>query len=316
MKKSLFVVGMAALALASCTNEEVLNVADNRAISFDNAFVGNSTKTTDITTDDITEFYVFGGYDQSLTKVWGGKEEKVSKSGDDWTYENTQYWSAGKSYKFQAYAPSLTTNGATATASEAGVNFANFTADGNIDLLVSDVKTESGDAQIAKSTPIALQFRHVLSKIKFNFTTDLENVNIAISNLKVTQLPNTGNYNGTQWTVSGAGEYTLPITGTLTNDAQNGITSSDVTVLPQTTGAGVKVSFTITTTGGLTLTANHEVALPETTFDEGFVYTFTSKLTADNIDPENPLVPIEFGKPEVGDWTDGGTTNIPEYPIQ
>lgn len=47
-------LGVAALALASCTNEEVLNVSDSRAIGFD-AFVGKTTK-ADITDANIREF--------------------------------------------------------------------------------------------------------------------------------------------------------------------------------------------------------------------------------------------------------------------
>lgn len=68
MKKGLLMLGVAALALASCTNEEVLNVSDSRAIGFD-AFVGKTTK-ADITDANISEFYVYGGYDNNLTNVF------------------------------------------------------------------------------------------------------------------------------------------------------------------------------------------------------------------------------------------------------
>ena len=49
MKKSLFVFGMAISALTGCTQSEVLDVADSRAIGFD-AFVGKPTR-TDVTND-------------------------------------------------------------------------------------------------------------------------------------------------------------------------------------------------------------------------------------------------------------------------
>lgn len=61
MKKSLFVLGVAVAALASCTQSEVLEVAENRAIQF-NTFVNNNTKAvTEINAaDGLTSFYVFG----------------------------------------------------------------------------------------------------------------------------------------------------------------------------------------------------------------------------------------------------------------
>ena len=58
MKKSFFLVGVGLAVLSSCTQNEVVEVADNNAISFD-AFVNNSTR-ADITTDNINHFMVFG----------------------------------------------------------------------------------------------------------------------------------------------------------------------------------------------------------------------------------------------------------------
>ncbi len=44
MKTNLFLLGMAVAAFSSCTNEEVTDVAQNRAIKF-NQFVNNNTRT-------------------------------------------------------------------------------------------------------------------------------------------------------------------------------------------------------------------------------------------------------------------------------
>lgn len=43
MKKSLLMLGAAAMMLASCTQNEVMEVAENRSIGF-NSFVNNTTK--------------------------------------------------------------------------------------------------------------------------------------------------------------------------------------------------------------------------------------------------------------------------------
>lgn len=302
-------LGIATMMLASCTNEDVLNVSDSRTIGFD-AFVGKTTK-ADITDENIQEFYVFGGYDNNLTNVFNNVKVYLD---DTWKYDNTQYWTADKTYKFQGYAPATNT----AEAGENGVNFTKFVADGETDLLASEVVTRtttSTEEGISNSDLIQLTFRHVLSKIKFKFTTNLDNVNIAISDLTVNALPNTGTYtnSGTTgtWDVSGNDNYTLSSTGTLTNS--NDLVSGDAIVLPQTPNS-ISVTFTVTATGGLSLTKEHTVTLPATTLEEGNVYVYTANITAQNIDPENPLKPIEFGDPTVEEWSTDQTGGDVIYP--
>lgn len=309
MKKGLMMLGIATMMLASCTNEDVLNVSDSRTIGFD-AFVGKTTK-ADITDENIQEFYVFGGYDNNLTNVFNNVKVYLD---DTWKYDNTQYWTADKTYKFQGYAPATNT----AEAGENGVNFTKFVADGETDLLASEVVTRtttSTEEGISNSDLIQLTFRHVLSKIKFKFTTNLDNVNIAISDLTVNALPNTGTYtnSGTTgtWDVSGNDNYTLSSTGTLTNS--NDLVSGDAIVLPQTPNS-ISVTFTVTATGGLSLTKEHTVTLPATTLEEGNVYVYTANITAQNIDPENPLKPIEFGDPTVEEWSTDQTGGDVIYP--
>lgn len=309
MKKGLMMLGIATMMLASCTNEDVLNVSDSRAIGFD-AFVGKTTK-ADITDENIQEFYVYGGYDNNLTNVFNNV--KVYFNGT-WKYDNTQYWTADKTYKFQGYAPATNT----AEAGENGVTFTNFEADGTTDLLASDVVTRTTTAtgdDISNSGLIQLTFRHVLSKIKFKFTTNLDNVNIAISDLTVNALPNTGTYtnSGTTgtWDVSGNDNYTLSSTGTLTNS--DDLVSGDAIVLPQTP-SNISVTFTVTATGGLSLTKAHTVTLPGNKLEEGNVYVYTANITAQNIDPENPLKPIEFGDPTVEEWSTDQTGGDVIYP--
>lgn len=296
MKKSFLMLGVAAMALASCTNDEVLNVAENRAIGFD-AFVGKPTK-ADITNESIDKFYVYGGYDSDLDNVFNNVT--VSLKEGKWQYDNTQYWSPDKNYTFQGYAPET----GTASASTKGVNFTGFVANGETDLLVSEVKSVEANTAISSSTAIQLSFRHVLSKIKFKFTTDLENVNITITDLKVNALPNKGDYtnNGTtgEWETKEGGNYTLASTGTLTNDKE--LVSGEAIVLPQTP-SNIQVSFTVSATGGLTLSKSHTVTLPNTKLEEGKVYVYTAAITSSNIDPSGELKPITFDKPSVGNWS-------------
>lgn len=309
MRKGLFLLGVTVVTLSSCTQSEVLEVAgSNKAIGFD-AFVNKSIR-ADITTDNINHFKVFGGYDGSYTNVFN--DEKVSGSKDSWKYDNTQYWTNGKTYTFQAYAP----EGATASATVNGVEFTNFTANGETDLLVSAVKTVSSVDTSSEPEKVQFTFRHVLSKIKFTFSTTLNNVNIAISELKVNKVPDTGNYTnsgstGSWGTPSGTKDYELTVAEQVTQSEAK--SSTEVIVMPQTFSTGLTVSFTVTVTGGLSLTAEHTVTLPTTAWEEGKCYNYKAELTPENIDPLNPLKPVEFGDPTVNGWesfTDGEVTPV------
>ena len=107
MKKSMFLLGLAVAALASCTNEEVVNVTDQQTgvIGFAGSGLNNITK-ADLGTQDnpFTSFQVYGGYATNGSLFNG---TTVSGSvGSTWSYSPLQYWVDGEDYKFAAYAPS------------------------------------------------------------------------------------------------------------------------------------------------------------------------------------------------------------------
>lgn len=114
MKKTLGMLGMAVVALTSCTQNEVLDVAENRVIGFE-TFVGKSTRaavpinqaqaTTGNAMDNLYQFWVYG-YDNN-TQLFTGTDEsaKVYYSNDlhGFTYDNHEMWHLGHTYSFAAY---------------------------------------------------------------------------------------------------------------------------------------------------------------------------------------------------------------------
>ena len=62
MKKYLFLAVAATAMMASCSNDEVVEMAQGEAIAFDNAFIDKSTRSIDpsITTETLNEFKVYG----------------------------------------------------------------------------------------------------------------------------------------------------------------------------------------------------------------------------------------------------------------
>lgn len=312
MKKSFLMLGVAAMALASCTNEEVLNVADSRAISFDNTFVNNSTRAAINGVDDLTKFYVFAGFGSEVDNVY--KNNEVTRGGVKpsytWTPEYIAYWQDEKAYTFDAYAANDKIENAKLQGGKLNFTDVTFT-DGDNDILVAETSVPA--VNIEGVQPVALQFSHVLSQVKFTFETAIENVNFTITSVSFNNVVNKGSYAASAWTASSeVGDkqaYSFENAGSVTNDAKG--STKTLIILPQSLGENQTVTFTLKAEGALDLAERTLTAkLPTIDLTEGYSYNFVATLTKDNIkDPENPdedFKPIQFTVPEdggIGDWT-------------
>ena len=79
MKNSLFLLGAAAVvALSSCTKNEVLDVTESRAISFNGTGIDNITR-NDITSTGFNQFNVYGGYGEDNT-IFDGRSAQLQIS--------------------------------------------------------------------------------------------------------------------------------------------------------------------------------------------------------------------------------------------
>lgn len=109
MKKSLFVLGVAAAVLTGCSQSEVTDIAESSAIKFSKAFVGNPTKSaTVVDNDNIQSFYVYAykNEDALLTN------ENVYLQNGLWAYDNIKIWDNAATYSFAAYSNGGTAKGA------------------------------------------------------------------------------------------------------------------------------------------------------------------------------------------------------------
>ena len=98
MKNSLFLLGAAAVvALSSCTKNEVLEVAENRAIGFD-AFVGKNTRAIIDDENPLTTFKVFGSFSDDTLYNGVFNNVTVSNPTGEWKSKKTEYWQKDKSY--------------------------------------------------------------------------------------------------------------------------------------------------------------------------------------------------------------------------
>jgi hypothetical protein len=204
MKKTLFAIA-AMVAMVACNNDYVVKETAQEAIGFDNMFVDNSTRSVNdpsFNAGNLTNFHVYGYVegaplfnDESTNDENDGVD--VTKNGDKWSYNGTQYWIAGANYIFNAVAPA--TNGGwtkvvatdATDATNATQTTLSFTNNGTTDLLYA---TAAQKGLVSNNPKVAFTFRHTLSKVKFSFENayNASNATIRVKNIQITDAYKTG----------------------------------------------------------------------------------------------------------------------------
>lgn len=317
MKKSLFVLGVAVAALASCMQNEVVDIPQNRAIGF-NAFVNNQTKAvTEVETATIgTDFYVFGNYGTSDTWTGQSFNNEISTA--------VYYWQTGQTYRFGAYKDGGAKNATVRfDATGQALTFPDYTPDDAKDLIAAVAGDFAADTYIGNSNPVGLNFKHLLSQVKLTFKTDAAAVyNMTITSVKINGAlsQSTATYtNGTvTWKPAAAAG-----TGTTNNGysydalSNSGVISSGVIseqsklVIPQSGTNSLTVTFTATISGEATGTAEftadlgHSItSLDANTWTHGYRYNYIADVKLEDvIDNPDGKVKITF-TPTVEDWED------------
>lgn len=212
-KSYLFAAASATLMLASCTQNEVVEMPATRAIGF-GTYVGNTSRAVTETTvgflQNNTEtggngFYVFGSYmaGLDLVPVFDGKSSQshVSYDGAAWGYDPINYWLFDKTYKFAAYGPAAALNKGEASFDyEANaLTIKDFSSEGTLDLVVAEADrngyTVNTPAEGVDATVRTVQFKffHALSKVRFTFVNGWRNhVKLTVSDVKISGVKNTG----------------------------------------------------------------------------------------------------------------------------
>lgn len=308
-------LGAAAMVLASCTQNEVMEVAENRAIGF-NAFVNNTTKAATEFTGGASsaDIYVIGYYGENN----GVLDQQVFKNE---LGSSLYYWNEGKDYIFGAYADGKAGkfDNVSFSSSDAKLTFTDYTP--STKDLVAAVSAKVTSVTAATQGKVQLSFKHMLAQVGFTFNTQVgEGYTLAISNIQIEKAIQTatGTYTASDidWQGSTTGDGVASYTYTDITDLANGTTNSNSEynlVIPQTVN-GIKVTFTASISGvGIdpAKTRDIEVTLPATTVSKwtaGYKYNYTTTINAEDITDE--LKPIEFDVQTIPDWEEGGSETI------
>lgn len=292
--KKIFLIALAAIGMTACMQEEVMDTPTGGAITFDKAFVGNATKAV-VTTDNLEAFKVWGYVNQPSGKLFEGTE--VTKAGDAWTYQGTQYWAPENEYHFAAIAPV-----SSQWALSAYPGTLTFENDGATDLIYAAKQVTSAAAGNTNSA-VAFEFDHLLSKVKLNFTNGFptENVTVALTEIKMAT-PQTAEMaiasgEACVWANFGANKDFTFADKQLAYAAP-AATTEEYFILPYDAVISFKVNVLVgdqpVYTGVKTAT------LPAATFEMGHAYNLSAVINADVLNFDE----IEFTVNQVDAWVE------------
>ena len=321
--KKLFIAIAALAAMTSCSQDEVMEVAEKQAISFGNAFIENASRATDpsySTTGkssvELTQFNVYGTVnDKNIFNNVLIKKESANY-GSAWTQVDgqSQYWIPGASYKFVGIVDGKkdgVTN--TTTNTDTGMpTTISYTADGVTDLLCATVtRTAAAD----ENGLVAFEFTHLLSKINFTVTnnsTAAEGYSFVVKNIKFAgNVTGTYDVENTEWK---DGDFTTGNTIVGNQRTVDGTSVKDIVVATGTasTELGTEVLFlpgTYAITFTVDILYNGTVITTTNYPSTGSNYTYTlAQNNAYNFNVEVSIGnQIKFTATKINEWVNGNT---------
>ena len=192
--KKYFMMAIAAAAITSCSQDEVMEVAEKQAINFGNTFVENVTRAIDGTYNSKTlptSFKVYGNTQGNednapVVPIFNGVDVVKGGTGVGNTYfydtQYTQYWIADNTYNFAAVVHGTvtpnTTTGLPATIA--------YNATNQEDLLYAAKSNIEGQA--SGNSEVKFTFDHLLSKAKFTVKNTVKNNNTYYYRVKSVQI--------------------------------------------------------------------------------------------------------------------------------
>lgn len=319
MKKILF-VALAAATMMSCTENEVIENAGNKAAIDFGTVVKNGTRAA-VTTTASFETFTVNGY-----KTEGAMGDAValnsdfinnlavSKSGSDWTYTGEYYWPLKEKVQFFATSPAQTL-----TLPATGYPTFDYTIKAEADQ--EDLVAANLIDQTKTTSKIQLPFQHLLTQVNFSIKGQTPDFTYTVSKLVVEGVKNAGTFkfdgSGTVggWTTLAATTADYTFTGLKTVAPIKGEATPSVTdfedagnalfmLMPQdVSGVTLDITYTAAPTGSSQLTFDGTKTVNLTgTWGMGKNIRYTLELS-------NDASPIEFDAPTVDVWTDEAGTN-------
>lgn len=194
------IFALAAVALASCSSDEVTDMKLGSEISFATSVLKQSrAAANNLGSIESTGFKMWGYVDDTAAAkknntnyfASGNDGLTVTKSEGKWTYGSTKFWptTALSFYCLYPATPASGTVSVTATAQ----TITGYVANGTEDLLYATNKQETKANH--ESSPIDVNFRHALSKIVFKAkNTNPTAINVTVKGVSIQNVLSKGDF--------------------------------------------------------------------------------------------------------------------------
>ena len=336
--KRFLICALAAVGMVACVSEDVVQLPKSEAISFADAFIGNSTR-AEVAADPSTtkanlEAFDVWAYMTSTDGIVLEDENLTLTEKGNWYYSNTQYWTPKRNYFFAALAPmdsanwNLKTNYAVFpdpdnnVSGGAGlVTFENI--NGSEDLIYATASATTPDRQtlVDEGMPaVKFQFEHLLSKVKFTFHNGFktDNARLVIENVKMTA-PKKGEINLSdvdyKWTLDNE-EFTLDFGNVGTLSTKDNVAKLECDyerlTIPADETYTYNIQFDVTLYYGkeIAYQVTKNSAVAGVALEKGHAYNFFTEINPQNLE----LPAIVFEVEGVDKWIPEDGEDV-EHPV-
>lgn len=316
MKKILF-AAMAALAITSCTQNEIDGIDNEKQDARKEIKFGYTavTRATAITTPTLGNFTVNAYANRAETYSPTGAITIIdngyfTRSANEWGSTNKYYWPTNKKVHFFGY--NANSDSATFATGDTGYPTLQYEVaidvDKQYDLLVAKLENQTYNPA---NNNISLGFKHALTQVVFSLKGDDNNVTYTVKSIAIKGIYKDGKYNyGTEtWEEQTSKETTgytaTPSTAITVNGTTEANFSTDnnttFILMPQTipVDAKITVTYSATITLNETETEIHPTSTPidvdlTGTWATGSKMTYTLILSGDKIKLEGNVSGTEW----------------------
>ena len=346
MKKFLLLYVLASVSLASCVNDESLELTQQpKKLSFEAPVMKTQSRALygeiqgadyPITesfmvfakqhTGDLTDWESAGNFWVKENAGVAALEVKYDNTEGYWDTDTDHYWPSGDvKLSFGAYSPAVLNTGATATYKNTGLTVANFevnaTVANQVDLMYSGPILNKSYAVETDKDGVDITFKHALSSVVFSAIDADANANYTINSIKVkgkflkkgTFCENlswsNGNATGTAGWISVSGNEEATGTEYALATGSNFTVGTSSTVITEKTSALLTIPHT---DQQLDEDATVTITYVVTPLSGAASYNATKTVKlADFKQPDgNPITSWEIGKRYTYQFSFGGTSKI------
>lgn len=193
MKKQIFFLAVAAIAMASCSQDETIDINEGKGIGFRTS-ADKITRGTETNNSNITQFYVTA-FDTEGDKYFADQPFTGTQN-TTFTSDPLYYWPGDNSLlTFRAYAPDAKTIGGTMSLNLANSNntlsgFSPATVIANqVDLIYA---TATGNKENNETTGVQLNFLHMLSQVSIKAMNKNKGYKYKVKGVKIANVKKQG----------------------------------------------------------------------------------------------------------------------------